>query len=626
MPDDSTPAALREATLVFAVLVFVHVVTLPSAVPYHVDTVRDLLIARELAHGPTWDAIGSQSSALFFHGVAWPMFLSLFARVGAAPGSVLATLVVLQSASAAAVFHVLRRAGTSRAVALIVLCATLHFAARTEALVPLWNPSLVPSLVNVLIVLCFLAPRPGGKGLAARFGAVFLVGVGSQVHLEFFFFLPAVFLLPGRRKERWVLALTALPIVLSTWAVLSPDALKANASTVVLVLAGKGAAAMPPEMGVMTLPGYVWLAAAAAIATAFFRRREQAGAERRSWYPSVVAFGASYLLCYVASWLGHAADRRYVEPLIPIACVVIAPLLCELEARFGRGVRIAALVFGAIELVALVPRHWDTLKHPSLSLRDIHHAVVSAEGVGLDVHRVYGSVSGGQTFYREFLSGLWLDAPCARATRTMGEEVNSPRFLMLVAPPGTAPVVPGWKGRSFQSEGPHHVMWFGEYDPYVLVTAGRACGARDSPSEDCRPLPLSFPNAGFDRRCWEANWGHDAVGARIGGQAATAIEYPVRIPAHGRRRTVHLGIANRTWAEESPCRPAIVSVRGVAWQQGGKPWQGELLPSAEEQTGVLRAAWPWHDRRCFAESALQYPVPVLEIDSELFPHVARLLD
>jgi len=625
MAHPSTPAVLWEAAMVFAVLVFVHVVTLPSAVPYHVDTVRDLLIARELAHGPTWDAIGSQSSALFFHGVAWPMFLGLFAWFGAASGSVLATLVVLQSASAVAVWYVLRRSGASLPVALVVLCANLHFAARTEVLVPLWNPSLIPALVNLLIVLCFLAPRPGSEGLAARFAAVFLVGVGSQVHLEFFFFLPAVFLLPGRAKERWVLALTAVPIVLGTWAVLSPDALKANASTFAGVLAGKGAAAMPPELGAMTLPGYVWVGVAAAIVTALLRRREQAGEHQRGWYPLVVAFGASYLLCYVASWIGHAADRRYVEPLIPIASVVLAPLLCELEARFARGVRIAAFACCGIELVALVPRHLDTLQRRSLSLPDIHRAVVTAEGTGLDVHRLYGSVSGGQTFYRELLSGLWLDAPCAQARRSMGEEASATRFLMLVSP-ASAPVVPRWEGRSFQSQGPHHMMWFGEYDPYVLVSAGRACQAQDTPREKCGPLPVSFPNAGFDKRCWGANWGHDAVGSRLGAYAATVIEYPVRIPAHGRRRTVYLGVANRTWAEDALCRPAIVSVRGVAWQQGEKPWMGELLPSADEQAGYLRATWPWHDRRCFAESSLQYPVPVLEIDSELYPHVAHLLD
>jgi hypothetical protein len=611
--------------MVFAVLVFVHVVTLPSAVPYHVDTVRDLLIARELVHGPTWDAIGSQSSALFFHGVAWPMFLGLFAWFGAASGSVLATLVVLQSASAVAVWYVLRRSGASLPVALIVLCAHLHFAARTEVLVPLWNPSLIPALVNLLIVLCFLAPRPGSEGLAARFAAVFLVGVGSQVHLEFCFFLPAVFLLPGRAKERWVLALTALPIVLGTWAVLSPDALKANASTFALALAGKGAAAMRPELGAMTLPGYVWVGVAAAIVTAFLRKREQASDPQGGWYPLVVAYGASYLLCYVASWIGHAADRRYVEPLIPIASVVLAPLVCELEARFARGVRIAAFACCGIELVALVPRHLDTLQRRSLSLPDIHRAVVTAEGTGLDVHRLYGSVSGGQTFYRELLSGLWLDAPCAQARRSMGEEASATRFLMLVSPAG-APVVPRWEGRSFQSQGPHHMMWFGEYDPYVLVSAGRACQAQDTPREKCEPLPVSFPNAGFDKRCWGANWGHDAVGSRLGAYAATVIEYPVRIPAQSRRRTVYLGIANRTWAEDASCRPAIVSVRGVAWQQGEKPWMGELLPSADEQAGYLRATWPWHDRRCFAESSLQYPVPVLEIDSELFPDVAHLLD
>jgi hypothetical protein len=610
--------------MAFAVLVFVHVVTLPSAVPYHVDTVRDLLIARELVHGPTWDAIGSRSSAVFFHGVAWPMFLGLFAWLGAASGSVLATLVALHSASAAAVWYVLRRSGATLPAALIVLCTHLHFTAGTDALLPLWNPSLVPALVNLLIVLCFLAPRPGREGLAARFATVFLVGVGSQVHLEFFFFLPAVFLLPGHAKERWVLALTALPIVVVTWAVLSPDALKANASTLALELAGKGVATMRPETGIMTLPAYVWVGVAAAVATAFLRKREQAGEHPRAWYPPVVAFGASYLLCYAASWIGHAGDSRYVEPLIPIASVVLAPLLCELEARFARGIRIAAFVCCGIELALLVPHHLHTLERRSLSLPDIHRAVVAAEGVGLDVHRAYGSVSGGQTYYREFLSGLWLDAPCVRARRSMGEEANATRFLMLVSP-ASAPVLPQWEGRTFQSQGAQHMMWFGEYDPYVLVEAARACQAQDTPSEECAPLPSSFPNAGFGRRCWEPNWGHDAVG-RLGVQAAAAIEYPVRIPADGRRRTVYLGIANRTWAEDASCRPAIVSVRGVAWQEGDKPWMGELLPSANEQEGLLRVAWPWHDRRCFPDSSLQYPVPILEIDSELFPQVARLLE
>ncbi|MBI5240552.1 MAG: hypothetical protein HY926_08775 [Elusimicrobia bacterium] len=605
--------ALMLAGVLLAMLPQVH----PDAAA-HPDLVRDLLLARN-CQGGRCVSQGSPSSMAFFHGFAFNRFLDLLPRLGIPLSALPLTLLVLHAAGLSLFFHVLSRE-TDRWTGLL---GTLAYAGLTWSRI-IESPqifSLLPFLLNLLIFLlhktCRASPR--GRALGAVACAL-LWGLATQVHLEMLLFLPgAAAALLSLPRTRRVLPEVVL-VLAASWMLLSWDSLAANLRIL-------GSAAWTPSLA---RPGQAWVSAgawggwllAAALGYRSLSRRSEG---RLPLFNRIMLAGAvGYALSLTCILTSHFLDAQYLETLIPPAI--------WLAARWGRAwiQRAAAstLLRWTIPLALLGLIRWQ---HPPaatpglsgpLTLGEVRLLTRALHREGRPFDEIYARVSSGQGIQSDLQSGLWLEAPCLSGARRLGELApGAPRVLLTAVPSGFRPEP--WEGVRVASRGRDFLLT--EYPPWLDPT--RFAPAGESPDAGGRRTwrTLAFDNPDFGRdTCMDGNLPY-AARAAVSPREASALVFPVRVPAWGEPRVIYLPAASGPGRGLAACAGRFTAVRGLKGRLSDDGRRLELRPAGAAQEGTVTIAWPVSDPRCGLDLRF-YPVPVAEMPAKLFARLGPFLD
>lgn len=195
--------------------------------PMHLDTARDLLIARDFAEGEVSGMGATSSFGQLVHGALWPHILSLRFRFGIGIVAFERFVDVMLAVSAAlfawmCVVAVERRPGfTGWALWLFpTLIAVEHPI--------LWNPTLSPFALGLFYLALIVGVRRGSP--AAFLGASIALGVAIDFHVSGAIMLPAFFVtLLACARQPIITAVLAALAMLEVWLVFSPVALEYNA-------------------------------------------------------------------------------------------------------------------------------------------------------------------------------------------------------------------------------------------------------------------------------------------------------------------------------------------------------------------------------------------------------------
>ena len=620
----------RAETLAFAAaLVFLATTTwlaAPPDVTYHVDTARDILIAREYALGMDHGSLGSISSAMLYHGFVWQRLLSVWVRTGTSPVILLTAIGMLHVAAGLALYHAMRASSGILTSLLGLVTYGLVTAITRELFFPLWHPTLATSGFVVVIWLCWMASSKGRQCIFWAFLPALAFSVVSQVHIELLFFLPAIFLAPAFGRARWLAWLAPVPTLLLSWWLLSRDSLMSNIGVIEGLLRGGRVPAPRIDWTVPPLGATGWLALFAIAAYAYVSKRGQP--RHREFARFLAAALASYLLGYVVVVGLHGGGERYLEPMLPPAILLLGLLGREMVERHAVRAVVASAVAALATLVFSTfggPRYDHRIR---LTLSELSSLREAMQSLGYGMNDAYHFTSPAQAWQQEFASGIWLDAPCLSDTRRLGGSSRARDQVLVVAIPHGAPISSRVQnGFQLTVQGYGRDFYLRQYEPYVRVTSPSICQNADHDVESCKPFDLSFENRGFRNSCWSRDWPHDALSVAPSNATAVAIEFPVVVPADAHARILYLAPMRVGNHVDERCRGRIerfIGVDGLIRENGAT---GLLQGSTHEKTGVVRIVWPWEDSKCFPDGARPaFPVPVAEIDEELFEDLRVFLE
>jgi len=483
---------------VFAAVLWFGLALLPAGIPFHVDTVRDLFLARNCAASDACLSLGPRSSAVFHHGFLWHRFLALFLGAGIPLDVLPIVLAVLHALSAALLYAAVER-GAGRLTGLVA--AALYCLAGFDRSLadPLWTPTSIPIFANAFAAAAALALLSDGPRRAAWAAAAALVlALGTQVHNELFLLLPGVlaFLFVGRRcgwRRPAALSAALLACLALAWAVFSRDSLLANWRLL------------------WDFPAQAWqplhphrVTAAEALLFAGFAAAWAAGLLLRPWRPGrepelffMLASG-SYLLCFLPVFFTHESSLRYYAPVVPLLGLLWARFLGPVLERFRRS---SALLLGLLALLAANRLHGlgraaaPGLGSP-LRLGEIHALAGAFAEQGCDASAMYRQSSGGQRAYLDFLSGLWLHAPCLRDEAVLGEGPPARERFAVVAVEAGRPLPSAARGLDLRRvAGSGRDFFIIRYEPWLVLDEFREVrGGRPGPAR------RTCPNAPCARR------------------------------------------------------------------------------------------------------------------------------
>lgn len=609
---------------VFAVALWLGLLLSPSGIPFHIDTVRDLLLARGCSGADACLSLGPRSSGFFYHGFLWHRFLALFLGSRLPLEALPAALAVLHALSVVLLFRAAELcAGRLTALVLTALYCLAGF--DRSLFNPLWTPTSIPILANAFAWAAGLALLSGGRRrAAAAAAAAVILSLGTQVHNEFLLFLPGLVVFffweqkPARARPAAFSAGLLACLTLS-WAAGSRDSLIANWR----LLASLSIFRAHPGSHQATLTEglrYASFAAAWAGAAALSRPwKPERGFER-----FLLCVSGSYLLAFLPVLFTHDSGLRYYAPVIPLLGLLWARAASPVVARFTRtSVLLLGLLalLGADRAQALRSAPGPGLGDP-LRLSEIRALAQAFAAWGYDASGMYRQSSGGQRAYLDFISGLWLHAPCLSDQAVLGRGAPRRERVALLAVESGRPYPRGAGGpdwRRVAGAGRDFLLF--RFEPSLRLEEFQEL--RDGTAGPARSFGVE--NRGFGRRCWDPETLSFGVRGMVSRDTAS-LRFRLSVPRGLPERTLFLPALDAYGWPRPGCAARFTEVSGVAARidAGGRRLRFRGTKTA--QRGSVTVSWPVHEQECFPDPCVRYPMPILELPSPIFEQLGGVLE
>lgn len=420
----------------------------------HLDSARDLLIARDCTLGIHCPAAGPRSSFVaLMHGALWSHVLELREVLGFGIAAVeLAVIVAL--AAAAALLPVAGRL-LGRRVGPTTWALWFPAALATSGYPTLWNPSLWPLALALFTVALAHAARR--RGLVAFAGVAAALALAVELHVSSALLLPFVVAVIAACARRPLA--TAVSTAAVAWGVAALDSPKGFAENRALL------AQHATALGLVLAGSF----AAGLVA----RRRLLARADGERAVEVAIASCLYLVVALIALSVGsgHGLQMRYLAPLVTPAAIVLGARLDGPRLR-----RAAVFVVVALQVAwwtgarLLERRRFDVVEAEAIAL-DLY-------GRGLAFGDLYRRVRGPHAY--DLVSTLAaFEPPDGRGARGEGPDLLIVRASRAELPD---PLPRTWHAIEL---GAGAVAVVVEIDPWVTIDPLEVCeGAR------CEALPV----------------------------------------------------------------------------------------------------------------------------------------
>ncbi|WAS90572.1 hypothetical protein [Nannocystis punicea] len=385
--------------------------------PLHLDTARDLLIARDCVLGTHCPGAGPRSSfAGLMQGTTWSRLLELREHWGWSVAAIEHAADLLLACAAALVPLVARRldAPANGLTWALWFPATLL----TIGYPRLWNPTPWPLALVATFLALLHAARTGSA--AAFLAAAAALALAVDVHVAAGVLVPFGLFVAAAASRRPALVLPAAgAIFVGVLALLSPGAFAENH----VILAPYAAAGL----GGLSL----------ALAAGLLARRWLAGAElRRARIVAVLAcFHGLVVLTLLSLASGHGLDPRYFAPAVTPAAIVASMALSSRVSRRVQRVFAGLVVAGHVGLWA-VQRATD----PQFRLVEAEEVARELYGRGLAFGDLYRHLRGPRAF--DLVSTLAALEPADG--RAAGHEARDLLIVRTTRDSLPTPLPPDW--------------------------------------------------------------------------------------------------------------------------------------------------------------------------------------
>ena len=616
---------------------------LPPGIPYHPDTARDLLQARQIAEGPGMEGFCPSSSTGFCGGTLWHRILSVVPLTPCGEVWFLWGLLVLQVTCCMLVFHLLRVMSSWPTAGFVLVCYLFNTA--QFRFQPLWQPTLSLPLAELLMFFGAQALATAGPRVRWLLAAQIIFSLGMQSHLGFILFTPALVVLSVRVPRSWWSGVLTLGLTsLAGWFLISPEQIGENLRLLGELWSTQAHTPVPggARQGVqsaLVLPGIVL---AAALVLPIGSADGPGGPSPRRIAGFVRWTVRSFLMVYFVGLLWHGGAARYILPVAPFFWVMVARsinpsverLLPHLSRPLVRCGVVAALLFSVVVLWFI---RGEESRRPHLLLSEIRAVRHALDGLGYDIHASYRAVRPLQAVGREFNAGLWVEAPCLRDQERLGGAGDEPlaQMLLVVVPPGAGAeeVLPQ---AMIRLPGGGRDLLLIPYESWVVPESLQVCGDAEGGTRICEAYDLSFSNRTAHRSCVGGDWprraglflerGEDA-GLRILRDAdrVKTIRTSLRIPPGAGPRILYLPAVERCGAVRPECAGRIIGTTGLDAVITGDGRSAILRGGEELQQGSIEIAAPWLDAPCRCGGSNALP-GIVEVDPAVFAELMPWLD
>lgn len=431
----------------------------------HLDTARDLLLARDCVFGHECSGAGPRSSfGGWTQGALWSHVLELRELFGLGL-SALEEVAHLALAAAAALLPAMARTLDRRANA---TTWALWFPTTliTIGYPTLWNPTLWPLALSVLYLAFFRAVRSGGLLAFAWSGAA--LAFALDLHASSALLIPFMLAV--------VVGVAARPLLAAL--------LAAATGLAVVVTVSPGASAQNWGLVVQHAPWLALVLVLAAVVGGGARRglgqREPgARAETIAW---ALCIYLALVLPALAVGTAHPLHARYLAPLVAPAAILLST---RAPSMWIRGVTVVFAVAGYLAFAI-----GDYMLNPRFRLPEVEQVAASLYGRGLSFPDLYRHLRGPDAFH--LLSTLAalepLEPPALVASST------SQDLLVIRASRGALPqpVPDGWDVVDLDRS---HVAVIVTYTPWIQLDPVEVCREPAGGGRTCTTLaidPASF--------------------------------------------------------------------------------------------------------------------------------------
>lgn len=339
----------------------------------HLDTARDLLIARDCVVGVACSGAGPRTSfGGWTQGALWSHVLELRELLGLGLG-LLEELTHFGLAAAAALVALVARS-LDRTPSALTWALWFPASLVTINYPTLWNPTLLPLALSCFCLAFFHAAR--SRSSVAVIAAAAALAISIDLHVVCALLVPLMLAAAVACAARPTVAVTAsAAVIVGVLAVSSPGSFAANwplvasrASLVVLVL----------------------LAAVGAGATA---RRVLAARDGGARAVAVARALCTYLVCLLpllAVLTDHALRVRYLAPLVTPAAILLSTRASQQPPRaWVRAASVVAVVLGFIAFAVA-----DRILDPSFRVTEIERVADAVYRRGVSYGYLYRHLRG----------------------------------------------------------------------------------------------------------------------------------------------------------------------------------------------------------------------------------------
>ncbi len=478
----------------------------------HLDTARDLLIARDCVVGVTCSGAGPRASfGGWTQGALWSHVLELRELLGLGLGA-LEEVSHLALAAAAALVPLAARS-LDRTPSALTWAMWFPASLASIAYPTLWNPTLLPLALCCFCVAFFHAARARNSVAFAAAAAALAISIG--LHVACALLVPLLFAAAVACAARPLVALTAAAtIMVGVLAVSSPGAFAANWPLV---------AAQGPLVALVLAAG---VAAGATVRRPLSARDGGARAD-------AVAHGLCiYLVCVVpllAVMADHALQLRYLAPLVTPAAIL-------LSTRAGGGrpprawVRAASVVVVLIGYITFAIT--ERILNPSFRLIEVERVADAIYGRGVSYGYLYRHLRGPEAV--RLLGTLAALEPLGPPPQATDErDLLVLRVERRDLPPD---VPPDWT--VVELDGSHVVVVVVPYVPWVWLSPLEICRATETPP--CVTMEVSTPEQHAGMRWADRAYPSLLANERPARGQKVSYRAPLRPQRGGPSRRVHL--------------------------------------------------------------------------------------